>query len=220
MLLARIGLLEQRECDPGLEEAIKSLIYAAPRSEVKELLTVRSPQKYNLISNQQVRQMFVHKFGKQFELDAAENRDQKVNEKVIKKLGVTPPPTDLVDRYLKEIARTYHIKWTGIASASDDEADDDDEPATGALPDLADNLPSTPWPGSTHPIQAAPPSPSTENPRPKLNLSNTINSNKSGNLPRPNQATVAAAPINETNDDDDDNSFDALMARFEKLKKV
>ena len=55
LLLARFGLLEQmyqplnhaaahtarKECDPGLEEAVKTIIYAAPRSESKELQEVR-----------------------------------------------------------------------------------------------------------------------------------------------------------------------------------
>jgi len=54
LLLARFGLLEQmyaipklqnltrnrKDCDPGLEEAVKTLIYAAPRSESKELQEV------------------------------------------------------------------------------------------------------------------------------------------------------------------------------------
>jgi vacuolar protein sorting-associated protein IST1 len=50
LLLARFGLLEQmyspdltdsrKECDPGLEEAVKTIIYAAPRSESKELQEV------------------------------------------------------------------------------------------------------------------------------------------------------------------------------------
>lgn len=30
----------RKECDPGLEEAIKTIIYAAPRSESKELQEV------------------------------------------------------------------------------------------------------------------------------------------------------------------------------------
>src|ERR1700712_986400 len=42
LLSARAGLLEAKECDPGLEEAVKSIMYAAPRVEgVKELNIVR-----------------------------------------------------------------------------------------------------------------------------------------------------------------------------------
>ncbi|KAF8537597.1 regulator of Vps4 activity in the MVB pathway-domain-containing protein [Trichophaea hybrida] len=77
LLLARIGLMEAKECDPGLEEPIKSLIYAAPRTEVKELQTVR--------------QLLVEKYGKEFALAAIENSDKKVSERVLKKLRVEPP---------------------------------------------------------------------------------------------------------------------------------
>ena len=42
LLIARAGLLEAKECDPGLEEAVKSIIFAAPKIEgVKELSLVR-----------------------------------------------------------------------------------------------------------------------------------------------------------------------------------
>ena len=69
LLLARTGLMEAQTCDPGLEEAVKSLIYAAPRTDVKEL--------------QQVRNLLVDKYGKEFALEAIENSDQKVSEKVL-----------------------------------------------------------------------------------------------------------------------------------------
>src|SRR5512142_1604906 len=41
LLIARAGLLDSPVCDPGLEEAVKSLIYAAPKTEIKELQQVR-----------------------------------------------------------------------------------------------------------------------------------------------------------------------------------
>ena len=58
----------KRDCDPGLEEAVKSIIYAAPRTEIKEL--------------QQVRQLLVEKYGKEFAVTAIENSDGKVAERV------------------------------------------------------------------------------------------------------------------------------------------
>lgn len=36
----------RKECDPGLEEAIKTIIFAAPRSESKELQEVLSEGDY------------------------------------------------------------------------------------------------------------------------------------------------------------------------------
>src|SRR5438874_12258790 len=82
LLLARVGLLDAKECDPGLEEAVKSIIYAAPRTDVKEL--------------QQARALLVEKFGKEFALQAVENSDGKVEERVLKQLRVEPPPEPLV----------------------------------------------------------------------------------------------------------------------------
>ena len=118
MLLARTGLLEAKECDPGLEEAIKSIIYAAPRTDVKEL--------------QQTRQLLIEKYGKDFALQAIENSDGKVAERVVKKLKVEPPDPELVMLYLKEIARTYGVNWPkGERHMEDDEDDNSDEPPGG-----------------------------------------------------------------------------------------
>ncbi|KAK5998518.1 IST1-like protein [Cladobotryum mycophilum] len=93
LLLARAGLLDGPVCDPGLEEAVKSLIYAAPKTEIKELVTVRT--------------LLVEKYGKEFVLTAMDNTDGKVNEKIVKKLSVEPPRKDLVQGYLEEIAKAY-----------------------------------------------------------------------------------------------------------------
>ncbi|KAK7997260.1 endoplasmic reticulum vesicle 25 [Apiospora arundinis] len=97
LLIARAGLLEAPQCDPGLEEAVKSIIYAAPKTEIKEL--------------QAVRLLFGEKFGKEFVFTATENSDDKVSEKVVKKLSVTPPREELVTGYLEEIARAYGVDW-------------------------------------------------------------------------------------------------------------
>ncbi|KAG6008358.1 hypothetical protein E4U21_004562 [Claviceps maximensis] len=97
LLLARAGLMESSVCDPGLEEAIKSIIYAAPKTEIKELITVR--------------QLLAEKYGREFVLAAMDETDGKVNEKVLRKLSVDPPKPELVQGYLEEIARTYGVDW-------------------------------------------------------------------------------------------------------------
>ena len=121
LLLARTGLMEAPTCDPGLEEAVKSLIYAAPRTEVKEL--------------QQVRVLLVDKYGKDFALQAMDNTDGMVSEKVLKKLTVTPPSQELVTGYLEEIARTYGVDWPKKPKADvgppPDYMDEDDNPSGG-----------------------------------------------------------------------------------------
>ena len=157
--------MEAKECDPGLEEAVKSIIYAAPRTEIKEL--------------QQARQLLVEKYGKDFALEAMENTDGKVAERVVKKLRVTPPEPTLVEAYLREIAKTYGVPWPKEEVVPDGQDDDDDEPSTGeAVKNLEEPLttqelskakpPSDLGPKS--PVHIAPASPSTENPAPKVKL--------------------------------------------------
>merc|ERR1711964_212079 len=165
-------------CDPGLEEAVKSLIYAAPRTDVKEL--------------QQVRNLLVDKYGKEFALEAIENSDQKVSEKVLKKLTVTPPAQELVNGYLEEIARTYGVDWPKnpkeeLGEPPEYVDDDDDENPSGGqaqknleAPLAADGgkaveereaLSKATPPrnfGPTSPLRVNPPSPSTDNLHPRV----------------------------------------------------
>lgn len=166
LLLARTGLLEAKECDPGLEEAIKSIIYAAPRTDVKEL--------------QQARQLLVEKYGKEFAVEAIENSDGKVAERVLKKLRVEPPAQELVTLYLKEIARTYGVPWpkrddSVIETGNEDDDDPNGGQAVRSLeePLTTDELSRATPPrdlGPKSPVSVAPPSPSTDNLNPRLRL--------------------------------------------------
>lgn len=118
LLLARSGLMEGAQVDPGLEEAIQSIIYAAPKTEIKELATVR--------------QLLAEKYGKEFVLAATDNAEGKVNEKVVKKLSVEPPRKELVQGYLEEIARAYGVDWPKREKPSPPpEYEDDDETPSG-----------------------------------------------------------------------------------------
>lgn len=160
--------MEAKECDPGLEEAIKSIIYAAPRTDVKEL--------------QQARALLVEKYGKDFALVAIENSDGKVAERVLKKLRVEPPDQELVTLYLKEIARTYGVAWPKkeqIADAGTDEDGDDENPSGGqAVKNLEEPLTTNELSKATpprdlgpkSPVSVAPPSPSTDNLSPRIKL--------------------------------------------------
>ena len=166
LLLARTGLLEAKECDPGLEEAIKSIIYAAPRTDIKEL--------------QQARALLVEKYGKEFALEAVENSDGKVAERVLKKLRVEPPDPELVTLYLKEIARTYGVNWPREERSLDGQDDEDDDTPSGGQavkvleePLTTDELSKATPPrdlGPRSPVSVAPPSPSTDNLNPRVRL--------------------------------------------------
>ena len=109
--------------DLGLDEAIRSIIFAAPRTDIKELM--------------QVRQLLLEKFGKEVGQQAMEGIG--VAERVLKKLKVETPATNLVDAYLREIARTYGLEWPtnaendneGDDESSSDSTDDNDKPDSG-----------------------------------------------------------------------------------------
>ncbi|KAF4464245.1 IST1 [Fusarium albosuccineum] len=181
LLLARAGLMEGHAVDPGLEEAIQSLLYAAPKTEIKELGTVRT--------------LLAEKYGKEYVMAAMENADGKVNDKVVKKLSVTPPREELVVGYLEEIAKAYGVDWPKRETVSpppelldadddNDAADEDDNPPGGqkqkvletplaAEPkDPALNTPVKKLGGGgpTSPLTVTPPRMTTDNVHPKVTL--------------------------------------------------
>ena len=226
LLLARAGLLEAPICDAGLEEAVKSIIYAAPKTEIKEL--------------QQVRVLLAEKFGKEFVHQAMENTDGRVSEKVVKKLSVTPPKLELVAGYLEEIARAYGVNWPrrpdqDLGDPPDFVGDDDENPSGGqAQSNLEAPLPSgdvdddkvearaelskaTPpktfGPGS--PLHVNPPSPSTDNihPRVTLNSMELKPNKKLANL------TVTKKAETKSGIADGIPDVDELAKRFAALKR-
>ena len=88
-LLARFGMIEQlKTLDEGIEEAVSSLIWVAPRmqSDVKELKVVHD--------------ILMMKYGKPYATAVRENQLKTVNEKLMIKMGVQAPPKILVERYL------------------------------------------------------------------------------------------------------------------------
>ncbi|KAK0636906.1 regulator of Vps4 activity in the MVB pathway-domain-containing protein [Bombardia bombarda] len=229
LLLARAGLLEAPTCDAGLEEAVKSIIYAAPKTEIKELQTVRT--------------LLAEKFGKEFVISAMENSDGKVSEKVLKKLSVTPPREELVVGYLEEIAKAYGVNWPrrkkeDLGAAPEFVDDDDDENPSGgqaqknveaplpvegagvddeveARAELSKATPPRSF-GPGLPLQVNPPSPSTDNIHPKV----TLNSMEL----KPNKRMVNATVVKKTPEAkggiaDGIPDVDELAKRFAALTK-
>ena len=122
----------------------------------------------------------MEKYGKDFALEAIENTDGKVAERVLKKLRIEPPDPELVTLYLKEIARTYGVAWPK-RQETPDAAEDDDEDAPGGgqaeklleMPLPAEELSKATPPrdlGPRSPVSVAPPSPSTDNISPRVRL--------------------------------------------------
>ncbi|KAF1829322.1 DUF292-domain-containing protein [Decorospora gaudefroyi] len=200
LLLARSQLLESQvssssapsatatTLDPALEEAVRSIIYAAPRTEVKELHTVRA--------------LLVEKFGKDVALASIEGTG--VPKKLVDRLRVETPSEELVELYMSEIAKLYQVEYKSARSVGDDDDDDDDEPSAGiaeeaekekevenALPaeldakkdDEREELAKAKTPkklgGPQSPLRVVPPSPSTDNVAPKLKLPGAVAAKKS-----------------------------------------
>ncbi|XP_077447568.1 IST1 homolog isoform X2 [Stigmatopora argus] len=116
LLLTRFGLIQSmKELDPGLQEAVSTLIWAAPRlqSEVTEL---------KLVSDQ-----LCAKYSKEYGKLCRTNQIGTVNERLMHKLSVEAPPKILVERYLIEIAKNYSVPYEPDAmvrpEASHGEAD-------------------------------------------------------------------------------------------------
>jgi vacuolar protein sorting-associated protein IST1 len=86
----------------------------------------------------------VDKFGKEFALQAMDNKGEvQIPEKVSRKLRVEPPSQELVESYLKEIAAAYDSPYgdekaeeeAGVDeqddNGDDDDDNDDNEPSSG-----------------------------------------------------------------------------------------
>ncbi|GAB4840301.1 hypothetical protein Ancab_021065 [Ancistrocladus abbreviatus] len=99
-VLARVPILEsQRDCPPELQEAIASIIFAAPRcSDLPDLL--------------QIKNLFTAKYGKEYVSAISELRpDTSVNRTIIEKLSVSTPSPEVKLKLLKEIAQEYGLAW-------------------------------------------------------------------------------------------------------------
>ncbi|XP_071973416.1 IST1 homolog isoform X2 [Engystomops pustulosus] len=99
LLLARFGLIQSmRELDPGLAEAVSTVIWAAPRlTEVSEL---------HIVANQ-----LCHKYSKEYGNLCRTNQIGTVSERLMHKLSPEAPPKILVEKYLIEIAKNYNVQF-------------------------------------------------------------------------------------------------------------
>lgn len=219
LLLARIGLMEPQQCDPGLEEAIKSIIYAAPRTEIREL--------------QQCRQLLVEKYGKEFCLAAMENKDSKIPDRVLRKLRVEPPGAELVESYLKAIASAYDVRY-GDEEDTDGNAQgsDSDEAGGGQLekkleaPLSSDDLGKMSPPrdiGPKSPVSIVPPSPSTDNANPQVKLPGPPDLKPSAKMKKQGGSVAKGSSVSGTASrgrmDGEVPDVNDLEARFKLLKR-
>jgi vacuolar protein sorting-associated protein IST1 len=214
--------------DPALEEAVRSIIYAASRTDIKELHTARN--------------LLIEKFGK--EIAVASMEGEGVAERVLNKLKLETPKAELVDAYLTEIARFYGVPY-GEPAATEEEDDDDDDPSAG-IAELAEEVDAEPQLepelatesrkdkqakkedereelvkatppkqfGPQSPLRITPPSPSVDNIAPRLKLPGAV-------AAKAKAAEVKKAPIKRLDDGPGGKipDVDELAKRFAQLKR-
>uniref|UniRef100_A0A8W7P315 IST1 homolog n=1 Tax=Anopheles coluzzii TaxID=1518534 RepID=A0A8W7P315_ANOCL len=136
LILARFGLVTQmKELDEGIEEAVSSIIWVAPRLQA-------DVQELKLCSD-----IFTLKYGKPYaEQVRAAIPPHKVSDKLMHKLAIQAPPKLLVEKYLIEIAKIFNVEYEpdplvmkdDHSSIMDGEIDGADGGGGGVLIDLAD----------------------------------------------------------------------------------
>ncbi|RDX51941.1 DUF292-domain-containing protein [Lentinus brumalis] len=208
LLIARFGLLDQntREPDPGVSEGVCAIIYAAPRTELKELHILRD--------------LLMHKYGREFSLAVMENRDGCVSERVARKLNVATPPSSLVDAYLSEIAKGYGIAWSPPKPEGTDDGQDDGP--EGGVKEAADKKAAQGEPASPRPLDAVAISAEARSAGVRTPKLPELPAEEEAPLARSEKtaATPKLAPsADPPKKDEEEDEFDVLAKRFEALKK-
>ncbi|KAG4091141.1 DUF292-domain-containing protein [Neocallimastix lanati (nom. inval.)] len=98
LLVSRYGLLLQsNDLDNSIAEAVKSIAYAAPRYDIKELNDIHKE--------------LVYKFGMEINDAPYDNYGNEIHPKIYNFFKNETPSKTLVNKYLTEIANIYKIKW-------------------------------------------------------------------------------------------------------------
>jgi len=213
-LAAKGDSVEKSEVDPGLDEAVRAIVFSGPKVDVKEMGMART--------------LLIEKFGKDFAGECAAGTG--VPDRVLKRLRVETPRVELVDAYLREIARTYGVSFPGdpIATEEGPPAFDDDDAGEGGAKEknledpraeeLASATPPRDSVGKPAPVQIVPPSPSTDNVSPAVRIP--------GGTVRKASGGVVSAKGKEKKEDSGTGpggkipDVDELQKRFAALKKA
>eukprot|EP00953_Heterococcus_sp_UTEX-ZZ885_P025448 13834-Heterococcus_DN1.PRE.3 len=128
LLAQRMRYIESEKNLPAdLREAVCTIMWAADRTECDELTKNRAAITANVTAvcasssstaavgditvNQTVKDQFTKKYGRGLLDQALRDDDNCVHDKVITKLSVEPPTSELVQNYLIEIAAASNIDW-------------------------------------------------------------------------------------------------------------
>jgi vacuolar protein sorting-associated protein IST1 len=196
LLHERIKLISYcKTCPHDLVSVVSTLIWASRRVDIPELALIRK--------------QFVAKYGKMFEENAMRNYDGILNERVVSRLSVEPPPAYLVQSYLEKICDQHDVNWTPSLKLTANDMIEPMAPPTGysILPSatgtrLGPNtvaVPATgtsvvlPNIGASDPMMIPPPAPSKFS---QETLSKNGES-KNNNLPPPSTGATTSSLFDE-----------------------
>ncbi|PBK76606.1 DUF292-domain-containing protein [Armillaria solidipes] len=196
LLIARFGILDlnSREPDPAISEGVCSIIFSAPRTEVKELHVLRD--------------LLMHKYGREFSIAVMENHDGRVSERVVRKLDIAMPSPELVNAYLAEIAKAYGVSWMSPNTPSSDDNIDD-----GSDGDVKRTAATTNSPPAYVPNAAEEPGPTL----PAIPPSDIDGPNNKKS--KSEDATTSVSKSQPATTETPEDEFEALNRRFSALKK-
>ncbi|KAE8375193.1 regulator of Vps4 activity in the MVB pathway-domain-containing protein [Aspergillus bertholletiae] len=226
-----LGAGDAAYIDSALDEAAAAIFYAYPRfpSDVRELTILRG--------------LLADRYGKEFMTLAQDDRfpeadGLRVPERLVKGLRVRPPSQELVESYLREIARAYGVPWgreaETLGEAPTEFVDEDEDAGAGA--GAGGDLPVTPRKGGRpadaerrmsetaelnratpprglqsgkSPVSVAPPGPRSDNPNPRVKVPDGNGKGETEVQPRsPSKTTKGGIP-----------ELDELTRRFAALKR-
>ncbi|OJI96883.1 hypothetical protein ASPVEDRAFT_121357, partial [Aspergillus versicolor CBS 583.65] len=219
--------------DAALDEAATAILYAWSRfpTEVRELTLLRS--------------LLADRYGKDFMNLASENKlaGVKVPERLVKGLRVRPPSAELVESYLKEIARAYKVPWGETEGESQVEGDIpdvdagdfagdggeggdlDDQVRVGEVvrraSETAELTRATPPRGfnpQSSPVSVAPPGPRSDNPNPRVKVPDDKDGDSSSGG-GPGVSSPSPSPSAQRRDKSGIPDVDELSRRFAALKR-
>ncbi|SJL06396.1 uncharacterized protein ARMOST_09732 [Armillaria ostoyae] len=151
-LIARFGILDlnSREPDPAISEGppIQDNIFCPPNRSQRHvpnpLPHVNCFLKYYLLELHVLRDLLMHKYGREFSIAVMENHDGRV----VRKLDIAMPSPELVNAYLAEIAKAYGVSWMSPNTPSSDDnindGSDGDVKRTAATTEPGPTLPAIP----------------------------------------------------------------------------
>lgn len=212
--------------DTALDEAAVVVFYAWNRfpHEVREFTMLRT--------------MLDERYGKEFRILATENKVEGVSvpDRLLKSLRVRPPGQDLVESYLREIAKAYGVEWHGLEGTEelgsapefvDDVPGDGDEAELPQTPgkqepsfsearrasepsELNKATPPRGLAAGRSPVSVAPPAPRTDNPNPRVKVPGSEDKDDANN------GAGTGAPKKSNNGIPE---LDELTRRFADLKR-